>query len=285
MRVTIENELGRLEMGGGSHPNWNIVSITGLGLGSKEYNTVRYAGSDGQVTLSEAAMPRTITIGGDVRGDLQAELTRAARLMSRPCTLRIQSKNKRRSIEARCTAFTADERNPAYAQFALQFTSDSAYFTDFSPRSAAVLKRTPLLSTPFTLPCMFTERISESEVVNLGDVKTEPKFTITNTANPGAVTLEEDDDYGILIQNQTTGQHLHLLCHTTDGEVIVIDVAGRSVTSSRAGNLIGALSADSFLSDFWLETGANHIVVTNYNTSEQIHVVCEYNNQYVEAVY
>lgn len=284
MRVTIENELGRLELGGGSHPAWNIVSVTGLGLGAKEYNTVRYAGMDGQVTLSEAASARTITIGGDVRGQLQAELSKAARLLNRPCTLRIQSKNKRRSVQARCTAFTADERTPAFAKFALQFVCDSAYFTDFTPRSAAVLGRTDRIESPFTLPCVFTERVSESEVVNLGDVKTEPKFTITNTANPtGTATL--DSEYGIRIENQTTGQHLHLLHHTTDGEVVTIDIAGRSITSSVAGNLINALSADSFLSDFWLDPGANHIAVTNYNTSEAIYVVCEYNNQYVEAVY
>lgn len=128
----------------------------------------------------------------------------------------------------------------------------------------------------------FTHRYTDAHIYNSGDNRAEPIFYISNSPVDGIALL--DDEIGILITNETTGQHIKLDTTTQDGEIITVDIPHRKITSSTRGNIINTMSLDTFLDDFWLDIGDNRIVVTNYNTTEQISVVCTYKNQYIEAV-
>ena len=110
--------------------------------------------------------------------------------------------------------------------------------------------------------------------------RTEPVFTVYNS---GVSTFAES--YGIEIENHTTGQSLLIERHTQSGEAITIDIPARKITSSIAGDITASISQDTYLSDFWLAEGANDIEAVNYNAGEDISVVMEYDNKYIEAVY
>lgn len=282
--VSYENEYGKIGMGGGAHPRFNIREITGLGLPEKNYNTVTYAGTDGQETISETVLPRTITIGGDISGNLQHEIANAAKVLNHPGTLYIQSLAKRRRIPCRCIAFDISERRQGklFQPFVFQFTADSPYFLDMENRTIAVFKRIDQITPSFSFPLVFTRRDNEADIVNAGDSNTEPIFYIYNTARAASTY---SDEYGIEIVNQTTGASIFLLYHTQDGEVITIDIPRRKISSDVNGNIINCISDDTFLSDFTLTPGTNHITVTNHNIDENIEVMCEYSSRYVEAVY
>lgn len=286
MHVTFENELGKIEMGGGNHQKVNIREITGLSLPEKNYNVVTYAGQSGQETISEAAAARTITIGGDIRGRLQKETTRMARILNRPGTLFIHSGNKHRRIPCRCTAFDISERQGRIIQcFAMQFTADDPAFLDQENKQIAVFQRTDQIKGTFTFPLVFTVRKTEADIVNMGDCETEPVFTITSS---GATVT--GDDYGVEITNETTGSTIFLKYRMSADETVTIDIPNRTITSDQPsdenqnGNLINYISDNTFLSAFQLSLGTNHIKAVDHNQSANFDVVCEYSNKYIEAV-
>lgn len=285
--MTFENAYGSIEFGGGDAPVYRTTEVTGLGPPQKEFNVVSYAGQAGQETIAEKDLPRVITLGGDLcrTEGVQEELSRMARVLYHPGELKIHSGSKKRKIACRCTAFDDPERRgPNVARFVVQFTADNPFFTDFEPREIPVFQRELLLEGSFTLPCMFSKRTSRQNIFNMGDVKTEPIFTIYSL-DSDAETSAIDGETGIVVTNHTTGQHIQLECSTTPGEVITIDIPNRRVESSKNPDIITTLTGDSFLSNFWLAEGGNDVEVISYNTGETISVICRYDNQYVEAVY
>lgn len=286
MHVTFENDLGKIEMGGGSHPKVNLREITGLSLPEKNYNVVTYAGQNGQETISETAAARTITIGGDICGHLQKETTRMARILNRPGTLFIHSVNKHRRIPCRCTAFDINEKQGHIIQcFAMQFTADDPAFLDDQNKTIAVFQRVDQIKGSFIFPFVFTIRNNEADIVNMGDCETEPVFTVTSS---GATV--SGDDYGFEISNETTGSKIFLKYRLSANETVTIDIPNRTITSDQPseenqnGNLINFISDDTFLSSFQFVLGTNHIKAVDHNQSVKFDVLCEYTNKYIEAV-
>lgn len=284
IHISYENEYGKIDMGGGNHQHINIREITGLALPDKSYNTVTYAGTDGQETISETVMPRIITISGDISGNLQHVIAKTAALLNFPGTLSIQSLAKRRRISCRCTSFDISERRQGnlYQPFVFQFTADDPYFLDFENRTISVFQRVDQITPSFICPLIFTRRDNEADIINMGNCNTEPVLYIYNNAKAVSANTNE---YGIEIVNQTTGASINLLYHTEDNEVITIDIPHRKITSNTKGNIINYISDDTFLSDFTLIPGTNHVKAVNYNTNENIEVICEYSSRYIEAVY
>ena len=291
--VFYENQYGRIHFGGGGAPVYKTIKLNGVGPPDKEYKVTGYSNQAGQEVISQKDMARVITLSGDVRsGTLQQEISKMAKILYHPGTLKMQFGVKKRKIACRCTSFDDPTRKGAgIANFVVQFTADKPYFTDFSQREVYIYRRTPLLSTQFTLPCMFSSRESRVNVQNAGDVAAEPVIEITCFDGGNSVMLlsldedGEDATQGIKIKNHTTGQHMKLDYVPVADEVITVDIPNRKVTSSVNGSILTAISRKTFLSDFWLAEGVNDIEVTNYNAGAAISAVCRYDNQYVEAVY
>jgi len=283
--VTLSNDYGTIEMDNDWRlKRWGILEITGLGYPNKTASTVTYAGQDGQSFTGEVMTARTITISANIcnDGNLQNTISNACRILNHLVTLRIESGLMRRQISCRCNAFTCDPPNGAYQHIVLQLIADKPAFEDYDSTEINIFRRVDLISTPFILPMEFTHRYTDAHIYNSGDNRAEPIFYISNSPVDGIALL--DDEIGILITNETTGQHIKLDTTTQDGEIITVDIPHRKITSSTRGNIINTMSLDTFLDDFWLDIGDNRIVVTNYNTTEQISVVCTYKNQYIEAV-
>ena len=279
-----ENKYGLIRFGGGSGPVFRTKEFAGLGPPKKEFKVAGYAGQPGQELISEKDLARVITLSGDVipRGSMQRELARMIKILYHPGKLTILSGSRKRSIRCRCTDFDDPERRgKKNAGTVIQFTCDNPYFTDDERRRVDLFQRKNLIQTTFTLPCAFSSRVNRLNVINSGDVQTEPVFTIYNSGTASALA----ESYGIEIENHTTGQSLLIERHTQSGEVITIDIPARKITSSIAGDITASISQDTYLSDFWLSEGANDIEAVNYNAGEDISVVMEYDNKYIEAVY
>lgn len=278
-----ENGYGLIRFGGGRGPVFHVREIAGLGPPKKEFNVTGYAGQPGQELISEKDLARVITLSGDIiTPHMQSEAARMVKILYHPGRLTILSGHRKRSILCRCTDFDdLERRGKDISRAVIQFTCDNPYFTDDSAQKVDLFRRKDLIKTTFTLPCAFSSRINRLTVINSGDVKAEPVFTIYNSGGTSAAA----ESYGIEIENSTTGQSLLVERNTQPGEAITIDIPGRRVTSSIAGDITASISQDTFLSDFWLAEGANDIEAVNYNAGEDISVVMQYNNKYIEAVY
>lgn len=287
--VIYENEKGRLHFTGGGRRHRErellLKAVAGLGLPNKEYNVTGFAGQAGQELIAEKDMARVITLSFDLcaRGGLQQALRHVLEVLYAPGVLTVASRGMQRKIACRCSGVEEPERHSeGIWGMVVQFTCDIPYFTGSETEQKTLFSREDLVSGSFTLPCVFTERISRRTVVNHGDVPSEPVITLHNTSAESAAALSED--YGIFIQNHSTGQHLLLLCRTSPGEVIRVDIPGRQIVSSLSGDITACISRDTFLSNFQLVPGENDLEVTNYNTEEALSVVLSYENLYVEAV-
>ena len=276
MQIEFVNETGKISMGSGS--DLRIIEIDGVGLAPKTRNVASYADIVGQNKLSETVNARTITIKGDIKSTApQSILTRMMRILNGTGTLKMRFGSKRRSIKADCTEFDISDRNGAYQPFIIQFICDYPYFSDINSTQIHVFNVQKRLKTAFSLPCVFSTRTAEKDILNKGDVICEPILDIT------AMTSGEENG-SIIIANETTAQTIKLNYKPIKDEVVTVDIEKRKITSSVNGDIVYSLDDDSYLSDFYLAKGSNRIRVTNESGGE-INVLCRFSNKYVEAVY
>ncbi|MBE7022724.1 MAG: phage tail family protein [Ruminococcaceae bacterium] len=281
MILLYENDLGVLEFGG---RQLYLRSVSGLGMPKRENTVVTYANQPGQILVAERDAARVITLSCDVvRGDdVARELRRMLRVLQHPGRLTVSVGGMQRVIRCRCSEVDEPVRHGRdIRSVVLQLTCDNPYFTDRTPETETLFSHTDLIEDSFTLPCIFTERINRRIVSNQGDFRTEPVFTIYNAPNEAALLAEA---VGVELLNHTTGQRLMLEYAIGAGETVTVDIPNRRIVSSTAGNIVAVLSADSYLSDFYLVPGPNDLEAVNYNTGENISVSLSYDNLYIEAV-
>ena len=311
LHITYQNDIGKLDFKGGNGRHaWRILEIDGLGIAPKSFNTAQHPATVGQRTLSETTEARTITIQCDVNSiashyggasSNRWEISRALKILNEPGTLLISDGTRVRKINARCVEAVQGERHGGYTVFAIQFVCDYPYFEDRETSKVPLFKVEPLLgnttrwylkdgqltkegieSGKFILPCMFTRYISRANVVNIGDVDTEPIIRIR--LNGGTYNGTEGTPGTLVIRNETTNQQIELnLGDAENTTEVIIDIPTRKIYSQDNKNLIHHLAPTSFLSDLWLQKGQNLIGVDNY-ISESSVVECEFSNKYIEAV-
>ena len=311
LHITYQNENGKLDFKGGRGRNsWRILEIEGLGLTSKSFNTAQYPATVGQRTLSETIGARTISIQCDVNSIASQyggtssnrwEISKALKILNEPGTLLISDGVRIRKINARCVEAVQGERHGGYSVFAIQFVCDYPYFEDKETSKVPLFKVENLLgsttrwylkdgqltkesveSGKFILPCIFTRCISRANVVNIGDVDTEPIIKIR--LNGGTYNGTIGTPGTLVISNESTNQQIELNLHNAENtKEVIVDIPNRKIYSQDNKNLIHHLAPTSFLSDFWLKKGQNQICVDNY-ISESSVVECEFSNKYIEAV-
>lgn len=292
LNITYQNENGKLDFKGGCGRHaWRILEIEGLGLTSKSFNTAQYPATVGQRTLSETIGARTISIQCDVNsiashyGNTPSnrwEISKALKILNEPGTLLISDGVRTRKINARCVEAVQGERHGGYSVFAIQFVCDYPYFEDKETTKVPLFKVEHLLKSTFTLPCMFTRRTTKANVINIGDVDTEPIIRIR--LNGGTYNGTAGTPGTLVIRNETTKQEIELNLQDAEStKEVIVDIPNRKIYSQDNKNLIHHLAPTSFLSDFWLQKGQNLIGVDNY-ISESCVVECEFSNKYIEAV-
>ena len=258
-----------------------VTDIDGLYPQERVFNTVRYADVDGVDSISSSVGGRTVTVGGDIKITDSKFLRNILKILNEPGELFMNFGEKKRKLVCRNCRFVPGERNRMYMKFVVVFYSDCPYFEGVEEESEYISKRENLLNTSFVLPCIFTGRVSEKELIVNGDAACEPVFEITCIKHAD----EGEEIGGIHVINETHGESIKLCTGLVQGEVVEIDVENRKITSSVRGNMIKYISDDTFLHKFKLEMGANLIKAVSYNGNEQIHVLCRYKCRYIEGVY
>lgn len=287
MNFFYENKLGSIHFkGGGTKKDGVYVKeISGLGLPEKECNVAIYVSQAGQEVISERDIERIITLSVDVysKKSVQSMVRRLFDVLYQPGTLAVVAGSMHRKIACRCTGIEqAQRQGREIRSLVLQFTCDCPYFTDDEEQKAALFLRRDLINGSFVLPCIFTERISRTMVVNQGTISTEPVLKIYSTG--GDAEQVDLGDSGMTIVNHTTGRKITFNYNLLPGEILTVDIPARNIISNISGSVPGALSEDSFLSDFYLCPGANDVEVISYNAGKELAVSVTYKNQYVEAV-
>ncbi len=282
MIVTYQNQFGTIRMSGhATKYGWRILEISGVGFPKKTFKYNTFSGIYGQELASVDINNRTITIHGEIPEVAQDAISMAhvMRILNTDGELRIQSGTKVRRAKARTIDFQPEQKKSRYKSFTLQLMMDNPFFYGENPVSVAVYRKVFMLSSPFELPCMFSRRVMSASLVNSGDVDAEPIITIEK---PESSTLEPDDSLSITLALGSEYSSTITLNHAiTAGETVVIDIPNRKITSSVSGNIIGSISTDTVLSGFVIPPGVGLVSVNSTDTS--LSVVCEFENQYVEA--
>ncbi len=280
-KIIFENDAGRLCLSGGGDEIWRITNISGLGMSTKNFQTVSYFSEAGQRSINERREARIITIAGDVcaKGLSAArKISEAIRILDAPGWLTVRTRGFVRRIWARCTEFSEGENYKSFRKFAIQFCCDCPYFEDVGNDSIALFKRTKEIKNTFKLPKMFSCRTSDGIVINQGDVEAEPVLNIYFGAE-----ISEGVKTTLTIHNETTKNKLIMSLYPKPGDFVTIDISKRKIYKSGGENLIASLSDDSSLSRFMLQKGANIISVTS-DVETNLSIVCTFTNRYLEAV-
>lgn len=288
MEIKLKNKTGSFELGGGSHPNAHLESVSGLGLLQKEAKTVTFAGQAGRTQTSIRDMERVITMSFNFYGG-QDEAERLYRMLYNEVDIYITSGERRRKITGQCLN-SSDIENLIYHKWqkiALQFTCNDPYFHDFETIIVPILRRENQLPNiqnddgtwSVQLPAIATVRIAETEIINRGDVDVYPIIRLQNRASVSALA-----DSSVIITNNSTGAKITLEYTMTIGENIVIDLPHRKITSDINGDITQYISDDTVLSDFCLQVGSNSILALNNGSGSNLAMTLEYSNNYAAVV-
>ena len=264
-------------MHGGGGKGFNITSISGLSLPENDVATVRYPNVAGQIVTKSNPMERIITISADVKDENGKYISEAAAIFSKKGMIYITSFGKTKKIEARCVSFEPNKRKGAYVPVTIQFCADDPYFCDIYETKVQIFNRFGVLSSPFVLGCMLSERRTKRDIINRGDVPIEPVFEITSEI--GTACPE-----GISIKNITSGKTILLNTDILQGETITVDIEKRKITSNVRGNIILCLDQYSSLSDFYIDRGISTIEVDATDSNGTIFVSCSFNNRYISVL-
>ncbi len=288
MEIKIKNDMGVFCIGGGNDPVARLSEIIGLGLPQKESATVIFAGQPGRTQTGIRDMERVITISFDFYGG-QYEVEKLYKILYNEADIFITSGTRRRKITGQCLNATEAERiiYNSWQKIVLQFTCNDPYFHDFDTLTIPIFKRIDNLPNSISddgkyqisLPAIATTRTSEATITNKGDVLVYPVIKILNQA-----TATTPIEGGVKILNDTTGAKITLNHDIVAGENVVIDLSRRRITSNTNGDITNKISDDTILSDFFLQTGQNAILVLPNTPSLSLAAVAEYTNNYASAV-
>ncbi len=257
-----------------------VLSVLGLGLPDRKFETVRYADCHGQETLSATDEPRTITVSLDLimKEGLGRELSRMSKILYYPGIFTIRSNGKTRLISCRCTEWEEVERTPVFSKLVLQFVCDDPAFMEEHEREKGVFERIDRIDSPFVLPMVFTERITEKDIFNSGDLSIQPVLVIKS--------LQKGTEGIQIINTTSTGkkQLFSLTVPLEKEEEVWIDFPERRVESNLRGNMIHLISDDTFLHSFELEQGCNHIKVIP-GVGGDLSITCRFTPKYLEGIY
>ena len=276
MKLTYENERGKVVMCGGGADIFNIVEIRGLALPENDIDSVYYPNVAGCVVKSSIPQERMITISADAKDKTGKNISYAMSVFSMPGTITISEQGKSRKISARCVSFDTNKRKGIYVPFVLQLMAEDPYFTDIYDTNLVVNEREKKLSSQFVLPCALSLRKAEVMLINKGDVAIEPIITLTSYS--GAVCPE-----GIVIKNLNNESVIKLNTDILPGEEITVDIKNRRVTSSLYGNYISRLANETSISDFIVDLGVSTLRITADDIAGDFCAQCTFNNRYICA--
>ncbi len=279
INLKYSNRIGNVYFSGSDRSCVHIITITGLGLPKKNYKTIEFASENGVTQTSEKDMARTITITAEVTGGMR-DCRHISKVLHERGNLYITSGNLRRRIECKCVQPPEFKRLSVGVDiytFTLQLQADYPYYTDYYDIHHPIFKLQNAVTNEFTLPCVFTKRLSRSEVFNSGDKRVYSNIFIKNLGTASMFQSETS----IRIINHTTGAEIVINHNMLTNESININFADRKIESSIEGNITHKLDDNSILSDFYLDVGKNDIEFINGNEDNQnLSAIMTYSPEY-----
>ncbi len=275
MILTFKTQDGVISMYGKTGSRYLIKSVTGLGLPERNYEYITYYGSDGKTTLSSYLGSRIITLSGDICNCDKYIMRKTMKILYNEGTLTVQNHPYIKEIHYKPLNFEFTERHGTFQSFAFQIECDYPYFQDISFTQKDIYTKTNNITSPFTLPAVFSKRTTSVKVFNYGDVKIYPVLVISSAENSATGNYT--------IKNLSTNAAISMYLTCNKGEKITIDTAKRTITSNVNGNVVHSLK-DGALSEFYLRKGENIIECLCDNTSASPYGSVLFKNCYTEAL-
>lgn len=246
-----------------------ITGVTGLGMADIRTSSFLFSGRSGGLVTDQLLGFRTIAITGIIGNPsstrAQHRLDRVAMLAALPIGTIIPVyitvfDGETYRIDCSVTDLKMEYKTKGYrSDFLLQLTAGDPLFysTDGGDSQTAHILRVAQggYVTPYILPVVWDSGSSPTIVTNTGDAPSFPVITINDEAlNPS-------------ITNQTTGETFELEMSTVPGDVIVIDMAKRTVTLN-GSSILGNKTTASI---WWaLQPGDNGIVLDSDSSGDTV---------------
>lgn len=251
---------------------YTLSSVSGMDAGSASRNEKNYVDTDGAKIDDVYFQPRTIEINGYIFADNVAWYSKLKKDLLKGCNPKKEYDLYYFDGHAKYYAKVRPDQLPSItpinfcnAQFTLYLIMESFYWLSESDIISNVFVREDKLKGTYTLPTIFTERISKAIVKNDGDVEIWPTFEITCESSVSE----------IIIKNNENGDFVKITKSLTAGEKITIDNENKTIISDKQGNLINFITKES---DFiCIYPGASEIECEANNVS----VLCLHRNRYL----
>ncbi len=276
MKLIFKTDLGCVTLSGSRDTDLVIKSISGLGILEKNYECISYYSKDGKTTLGSYFPSRIITLSCDIYNSSKPLMKEIMKTLYREGLLTVMDSHFQRCIKYKPLTFEFGEKHGTIQSFAFQIECDNPYFSDVFYTKKDIYSRTKNITSPFTLPAVFSSRTYKSIIMNNGDAEIYPKIIIQPSQGADASGI-------YTLTNLTTGNSITLNLTLSQGEIITVDVEERTITSNLRGSVINSLS-DGAMSNFFLDTGKNEIEFACTNTSVSPHSTIMYRNNYLEAL-
>lgn len=248
---------------------FHILGVTGLGVADIRTSSFLFSGKSGGLVTDQFLGFRTIVLTGRIGKNNNTKAEHAADRQAATDALPIGE-----TIPVEITNFAGDtykiEANVTDAKIEyrqggrssdclIQLTAGDPLFysTDGGDELSALVSRVTQggYVTPYDLPVNWASGSSPTIVTNSGEAMYLPRIELHNqAANP-------------VITNQTTGERFKLNINMVASDLVVIDMAKRTVTLNGA-NIIGNKTSDSV---WWgLQEGDNAIVLNSDSGSDTV---------------
>ena len=233
-----------------------LQGVSNLETGTATKREVTYIDYDGCDIKDIYYSKRMFEISGFIKADDEQTMVSLKRRLISACSLkesfRIKYFNRERIYSAECyfdRLPTFGIRTKWLLPFKLYVTIPGFFWQSAVAHKVNLFRYSDEVIDTFTLPCVFTSMVSSAEVVNSGDEKSYPIFTVSC----------QDDNSGstIIISNSTAGKTIKLNYKTRKNEIVKIDTFNQIVTSNINGNITRYVTLDSKF--FALEKGVNHL--------------------------
>lgn len=233
-----------------------LSGTSNLESGSASKREITYIDYDGCDIKDIFYSKRMFEISGFIQAFDEETMVKLKRRLISACSLkdklRIKYCNREQIYSAECyfdRLPTFEARKEWYLPFKLYVTIPGFFWQSSQAHEVKLFKYKDEITDTFTLPCVFTSIVNSATVVNRGDEKTYPIFTVTcENSNAGST---------IQISNHTIGKIININYATSAGEIVTIDTFNQRVISNINGNITRYISLDT---DFFaLEKGKNSL--------------------------
>ena len=254
-----------------------VIDSYSLNDGNTRYQEYENINFDGSSIYNIHYNTRVVIISGHIVGDNEADLIEAKQELFRICNAKSKDKlfysngYSEYFIDAIANLPTLGKQNGYAIPFSLAFDCYNFYWYEKELTSVPVISRQDLVTTSFTLPCVFTSRINEGNIYNNNLFEEYPLIKIYGGADGGV--------NNIVITNNSTTQVIEFNYTISAEEIITIDCANVKVYNDKGENLINYISDD--FAEFVLAIGNNYVTATCDVGQTQVAVNFEYHKKLI----